>query len=215
MRIVDIKEMTFPISSRIRNSVIDFSEMTISLVALVSDQRIDGVPVIGFGFNSNGRYGQAGILRERFFPRIQNAKPSELVEHGNSNFSPAAISAKILSNEKPGGHGDRSVAAGVIDMAVWDLVAKLERKPLWSVLRERYRPNTTVEQRVWVYAAGGYYYGESDTSQVRDELLRYVDLGYRQVKMKIGGVSLHEDLVRIEAVLSALPSGCRLAVDAN
>jgi D(-)-tartrate dehydratase len=35
-----------------------------------------------------------------------------------------------MTNEKPGGHGERSVAVGTLDMAVWDAVAKVEEKPL-------------------------------------------------------------------------------------
>ena len=78
MRIVDIREKTFPISSPIRNAYIDFSKMTLSLVAVVTDVVRDGRPVVGYGFNSNGRYGQGTMMRERFIPRVLEADPRTL-----------------------------------------------------------------------------------------------------------------------------------------
>src|ERR1017187_10502678 len=80
VRIVDVREVTKPISSPIRNAYIDFSKMTTSLVAVVTDVVRDGRPVVGYGFNSNGRYGQGGLIRERFAPRILEAKPATLLD---------------------------------------------------------------------------------------------------------------------------------------
>jgi hypothetical protein len=61
--------------------------------------------------------------------------------------------ATMMTNEKPGGHGERSVAVGTIDMAVWDAVAKIEGKPLYQLLAERYG-NGKPNRKVFVYAAG-------------------------------------------------------------
>ena len=66
VRITDVREITKPISSPIRNAYIDFTKMTTSLVAVVTDVKRDGKRVVGYGFNSNGRYGQGGLIRERF-----------------------------------------------------------------------------------------------------------------------------------------------------
>jgi L-alanine-DL-glutamate epimerase-like enolase superfamily enzyme len=119
-----------------------------------------------------------------------------------------------MINEKPGGHGERSVAVGVLDMAVWDAVAKIEGKPLYRLLAERYREGE-VDETVFVYAAGGYYYPGKDLTALQDEMRGYLNLGYRVVKLKIGGESLSEDRRRIEAVLEVVGSGRNLAVDAN
>ena len=75
MRIVDVREKTAPIASPIRNAYIDFSKMTASVVAVVTDVVRDGKPVVGYGFNSNGRYAQGVLLRERFIPRLLEADP--------------------------------------------------------------------------------------------------------------------------------------------
>jgi len=214
MKIIDIREQTLPISSPIRNAYIDFSKMTLSLVAVITDVIRDGKPVVGYGFNSNGRYGQGMLMRERFIPRVLQAAPESLLNDAGDNLDPHRIWKCLYTNEKPGGHGERSVAIGTIDMAVWDAVAKIAEKPLFQLLADQYG-NGQVNQKIFVYAAGGYYYPGKDDSQLKDEMRSYLDRGYNVVKMKIGGASLSEDLRRIESVLSVLKDGQQLAVDAN
>ncbi len=214
MKIVDIRESTRPIQSDIRNAFIDFSKMTLSLVAVVTDVIRDGRPVVGYGFNSNGRYGQGGLIRERFAPRVLQADPVRLLNDAGDNLDPHRIWSAMMTNEKPGGHGERSVAVGTIDMAVWDAVAKIAGLPLHEYLARHYGTGQA-NPRVFVYAAGGYYYPGKDLDALRREMAGYLDRGYSVVKMKIGGASLAEDCARIEAVLSLLGPGRQLAVDAN
>ena len=214
MRITAIHETVAPISSDIRNAYIDFSKMTASVVAVVTDVKRNGKRVVGYGFNSNGRYAQSGLLRERFIPRIMGAEARSLLNDAGDNLDPHRIWACAMANEKPGGHGERSVAVGVLDMAVWDAVAKIEGKPLYRVLGERYRGGD-VDDKVFVYAAGGYYYPGKNVQALQDEMKKYLDLGYSVVKIKIGGESLADDLRRIEAVIKVVGSGKNLAVDAN
>ncbi len=145
MKIIDIRESTRPIKSNIRNAYIDFSKMTLSLVAVVTDVVRDGKPVIGYGFNSNGRYGQGALMRERFIPRVLEADPASLLDDARrDNLDPHKVWATMMTNEKPGGHGERSVAVGTIDMAVWDAVAKIDGMPLLPAagrsLRQRRTP---------------------------------------------------------------------------
>jgi L-alanine-DL-glutamate epimerase-like enolase superfamily enzyme len=212
MKIVELRERTLPIASSIANAYIDFSQMTLSLVALVTDVVRDGRRVVGYGFNSNGRYGQGGLIRERFAPRLLAADPNSLLDATGENLDPDHVWAALMKNEKPGGHGERSVAVGTIDMAVWDAVAKIAGKPLFLLLAERH--GLTADPRVFVYAAGGYYYPGKDTGALRREMRSYVDRGYTVVKMKIGA-GLEEDRARIEAVLDELGDEAQLAVDAN
>ncbi len=213
MRITGIADIVVPISSSIRNAYIDFSQMTASVVAIFTDAMRDGKPVVGFGFNSNGRYAPQGLLHERFIPRLKAAKPEEIVD-AKGLIDPAKCWDVMMSNEKPGGHGERSVAVGVLDMALWDALAKAEGVPLWRLLADRYN-NGQADQAAWVYAAGGYYYPDKDISALEDEMKRYLDLGYSCVKMKIGGAPLADDIKRIEAVLKLVGKGENLCVDVN
>jgi len=203
-----------PIKSEICNAYIDFSQMTVSVLALVTDVIRQGKPVVGFGFNSNGRYAPSGLLRDRFIPRLKAAAPEALVDESGENLDPVRVWNVVMRNEKPGGHGERSVAVGVLDMAVWDAVAKIAGLPLFRLLADRFRGGV-FDDRVFIYAAGGYYYPDKDLSALQNEMQGYLDLGYSAVKIKIGGTLLSEDLRRIEAVLKILKTSDQLAVDAN
>ncbi|CAI1145936.1 mandelate racemase/muconate lactonizing enzyme family protein [Serratia fonticola] len=213
MRITDVVEITKPIASPIRNAYIDFSKMTTSLVAVVTDVVVDGRRVVGYGFNSNGRYGQGGLIRERFRDRILQAEPDSLLNPRGDNLDPHRVWQAMMINEKPGGHGERSVAVGTLDMAIWDATAKIAGKPLFRLLEDM--KGTVANPRVFVYAAGGYYYPGKDLTALRQEMRSYLDRGYNVVKMKIGGAPLEEDRRRIEAVLQEIGHEARLAVDAN
>jgi L-alanine-DL-glutamate epimerase-like enolase superfamily enzyme len=214
MRITAIADIVVPISSAIANAYIDFSQMTASVVAIFTDAVRDGKPVVGFGFNSNGRYAPQGLLRERFIRRLKNAKPDDIVDDRDL-LDPFKCWTAMMKNEKPGGHGERSVAVGVLDMALWDAVSKAEGVPLWRLLADRYN-NGHADRTAWVYAAGGYYYPEKDIQGLQDEMKHYLDLGYSTVKMKIGGVPLKDDLKRIEAALKVVGGkGENLCVDVN
>ena len=200
MRITAIRETTVPIKSQIANAYIDFSKMTCSLVAVTTDVMREGKPVTGFGFSSNGRYAAGAIMAERMIPRLLRAPPDTLLDPASGMLDPFRCWDRMMTNEKPGGHGERSVAVGTIDMAIWDAVAKIAGVPLWRLLADRYRDGVA-DKSVWVYAAGGYYHPGKGLDGLRDEMKGYRDLGYVDFKLKIGGAPLAEDLERIEAVI--------------
>ena len=214
MKIIEIQEKTFSISSEIKNAYISFAKMDCSVVALKSDVKINGEDVVGYGFHSNGRYAVSELLKKRFIPRLNEAEEKDLINDEGTNFSPEKIWKVLMQNEKPGGHGERSTAVGTIDMAVWDLVSKIEQVPLYEHLAKKYG-NGKHTNKIFVYAAGGYYYPGKDIPMLMDEMKSYLDLGFTTVKMKIGGVPLKEDLKRIESVLKLVGDGNNLCVDAN
>lgn len=214
MQITDIKEARVSIASDIANAYISFARMDVSILAIYTDVKVDGQQVVGYGFNSNGRYAQSGLLRERFLPRLREADSASLLDDTGHNLDPFKVWETVMADEKPGGHGERSVAVGIIDMAVWDIVAKVENKPLAQLLAERFGDGE-VDQRVSVYAAGGYYYPGKEVRGLQQEMRDYLDMGYVATKMKIGGVPLKEDLLRVEAALEVVGEASCLAVDAN
>ena len=214
MRITAIHETAAPIKSTIANAYIDFSRMTCSLVAVVTDVIRDGKPVTGFGFSSNGRYAAGAIMRERMIPRLLEAPQGSLLDPATGLLDPFRCWDVMMTNEKPGGHGERSVAVGTIDMAIWDALAKIEGVPLWRLLADRYRDGRA-DPDVWVYAAGGYYQPEKGIDGLVDEVKSYRDMGYVDFKLKIGGASLAEDQKRIAAVIEVAGDPSHVAVDAN
>jgi L-alanine-DL-glutamate epimerase-like enolase superfamily enzyme len=213
MRIVDIRETAIPLKSQLANSSFDFSEMTTSVVAVITDVVRDGRPVAGFAFNSTGRYACGAQMRERFIPRIRAAKPDALLD-AEGNLDPAKILACMMQREKAGGHSERSIAIGTIEVAVWDAVAKIADKPLHRLLAERFN-GRRVADKVFCYVGGGWYWPGQTIGDLQDEMRHHLDAGYTMVKMKVGGLPLADDVKRVEAVKSILPARAQLAVDAN
>ncbi len=213
MKIIDIRETSVPLNSTLANSSIDFSEMTTSVVAVITDVVRGGKPICGFAFNSTGRYACGAQMRARFIPRVLKAPPASLLDDAG-NFAPEKILAVMMQNEKSGGHSERSVGIGTIEVAVWDAVAKIADKPLHVLLAERFNGGK-IAQKVFCYVGGGWYAPGKTTKDLQDEMRRHLDAGYTMVKMKVGGMALADDLARVEAVKSILPKGAQLAVDAN
>ena len=214
MRIVDIREAAIPLKSKLANSSFDFSEMTTSVVAVITDVIREGKPVCGFAFNSTGRYAVGAQMRERFIPRIMKAAPDTLLNANGTNLDPDKILAVMLRREKIGGDAERSIGIGTIDVAVWDAVAKIENKPLHAVLAERFSGGK-IPSSVFCYVGGGWYWPGQTIKDLQDEMRRHLDAGYAMVKMKVGGLPLDEDVRRLEAVMQVVGFGDRLAVDAN
>jgi L-alanine-DL-glutamate epimerase-like enolase superfamily enzyme len=214
MRITDIRETAIPLKSDLKNSSFDFSEMTTSIVAVITDVVRGGRPVAGFAFNSTGRYACGAQMRERFIPRLLCADPAALLDDSGGNFDPAHAAAVMSAREKIGGDAERSVPIGTIEVALWDAVAKIADQPLHRVLADRYRDGQ-LPDRVFCYVGGGWYRPGQTIADLQDEMRRHLASGYTMVKMKVGGLPLAEDCRRIEAVLKVLGHEHRLAVDAN
>jgi L-alanine-DL-glutamate epimerase-like enolase superfamily enzyme len=213
MRIVDIRETAIPLKSNLSNSSFDFTEMTTSVVAVVTDVVRAGKPICGFAFNSTGRYACGAAMRARFIPRILAAKPDRLLDRAGL-LDPAKILACMMQREKAGGHSERSIAIGTIEVAVWDALAKIADKPLYRLLAERFNGGK-VPSSVFCYVGGGWYWPGQTIRDLQDEMRRHLDAGYTLVKMKVGGLPLADDLRRLEAVLQVVGGGEHLAVDAN
>jgi D(-)-tartrate dehydratase len=214
MRITDIRETSIALNSTLKNSSIDFSEMTTSVVAVITDVMRGGKPVTGFAFNSTGRYACGAQMRARFIPRLLKAPPESLLDPAGDNLDPAKCVAVMMRNEKSGGHSERSIGIGTIEVAIWDAVAKIADKPLHALLAERHNDGK-VPTKCFVYVGGGWYAPGKGIPELCDEMKRHLDAGYTMVKMKVGGAPLADDMRRIEAVKAILPKGAELAVDAN
>jgi L-alanine-DL-glutamate epimerase-like enolase superfamily enzyme len=214
MRIVDIREKAIPLRSSLRNSSFDFSEMTTSIVAVITDVVRDGRPVVGFAFNSTGRYACGAQMRARFIPRILAADPDSLLDEAGTNLSPEKILAAMMQREKSGGHSERSIPIGTIEVAVWDAVAKIAGEPLHRLLARRFNGGRTAA-KVFCYVGGGWYWPGQTIADLQEEMRRHLGAGYTMVKMKVGGLPLAEDVRRVEAVLEVVRAPHTLAVDAN
>jgi len=202
MRIVGIRERSVDIS-RYADPAIPSGGLTTSIVAVTTDVIRHGRPIVGYGFSSMGRFAQSGLIRERFAPRLLQA----------GEVDPLSAWAAMMKGEKPGGHGERCVAVGTLDMALWDAAAKIEDLPLHALLRQRFG-QPAMAASVDTYASGGYPYPSDDLHRLKEELKRLRDLGHRRAKIKIGASPLAQDLLRIETACRVFDRPGHLAVDA-
>jgi len=214
LKITEIREIAVPLRSTLRNSVFDFSEMTTSVVAVHTDVVRAGKPVIGYAFNSTGRYACGEQMRSRLIPRIMKIDPDALLDESGNNLDPAKILACMMQREKPGGHTERSVAIGTIEVAVWDAVAKIADKPLHALLAERFNDGK-IQTEVTCYVGGGWYAPGKGIPELQAEIRSRLDDGYRVMKIKVGGAPLDEDLRRLDAAIEVMGGSSSLAVDAN
>jgi L-alanine-DL-glutamate epimerase-like enolase superfamily enzyme len=219
MKIVAIHEATLPIGSAMRNASIAFDQMTASALVIRTDQSIGGEALVGLAFDSIGRYGKGGLLRERFIPRLLAAPPRELLdEHGH--IDPSRCQAVLMRGEKQGGHGERPGAVGLLDAALWDLRAKQQGLPLWQCLRHSTGPMDTpaaaaTPPRIATYASCGHFTDNPDPQALRDEVAQCLAWGYTIVKIKLSGRDAKLDAQRIASALSAGLPASHLAVDLN
>jgi L-alanine-DL-glutamate epimerase-like enolase superfamily enzyme len=211
MRITAIHETTVPIASAMRNASIAFDAMTASALAIETDCRVDGEPVVGYAFDSIGRYGKSALLRERFLPRLLAADPASL-QDASGLIDPTRAAQVCMQNEKAGGHGERPGAIALIEAALWDARAKAMGQPLWRVLAST-EGATARTPAIATYGSCGHFRPGESLDGLKAEVNRALEAGYRLVKIKVGGV-LPDDLHRIEAALSVTGAGC-LAVDVN
>src|SRR6266446_752950 len=174
MRIVDIRELSLPIS-RYADPSVPSGGLTTSMVAVITDVTRDGKPIVGYGFSSMGRFAQGGLIRERFAPRLLSA----------GDVEPLSAWTAMMKGEKPGGHGERCVAVGTLDMALWDAAAKIADLPLHALLKKTFGDRGGAND-LTAYASGGYLYPDNDLCRLGDELRAFRDSGYRNAKIKIG-----------------------------
>ena len=213
MRIVAINERTVRLTAAARSANVSFDDMTATALAVHTDVRRNGKALVGLAFDSIGRYDHGGLLRDRFMPRLMSAAPEQYAGE-DGGIDPFRAWTIVMKNEKPGGHGERCGAVGLIDAALWDLGAKRADEPLWSQL-SKLDEGRSANPTVNVYASGGHYRPSNDVESLCDDVRRAIAQGHRRFKIKIGGAELQADLRRIESVLAVLEPNMSLAVDAN
>jgi len=215
MRIISVKESTIPLGSDKENAAISFQAMTAS--AVVVEIETSRGRFKGLGFSSYGRYGHGGLLQERFIPRLLNITDEIIGETSIQQM--ANVWDVLMTNEKEGGHGERSGAVGVLETAIWDAVAKSEDLPLWALLERdvgHSGSNGLPAGKTAIYASGGHYRsGSSDAAEVEEEAKQGLEAGYGWFKLKVGGATQAIDMARIEAAVKAAGSPNLIAVDAN
>jgi L-alanine-DL-glutamate epimerase-like enolase superfamily enzyme len=151
--------------------------------------------VTGLGYTYGAAAG-ARIVGDALAPLIEGEDPFAIPRH----------SARMAAQVRNIGYaGIAATAISAVDVALWDLKARLFGLPLADLLGVR-------RDAVAIYGSGGFT--TYDTGRLRDQLCSWVeDLGCRWVKMKIGA-RLDDDPDRVEAA-AAVVGEAKLMVDAN
>lgn len=161
----------------------------------------------GWGFTVNSPYGNSArfivaAIEELLAPVLVGSNPVEIERLWAEMWGQTLMLGR---------RGAVARAISAIDVALWDMLAKAFGRPLADLLG-RFR------SRVPVYASGGYYYSEDpavDLERLTEEETRNMELGFKAVKIKIGGFSAAHDRERVLRVLEIVGPGVRVAVDAN
>jgi L-alanine-DL-glutamate epimerase-like enolase superfamily enzyme len=99
-------------------------------------------------------------------------------------------------------------AIAAVDIALWDIKGKAANMPVYKLLGG-------TRNTVPCYVTGGYYQDDKTISDLVQECETYVDIGYNAIKLKIGHISVEEDVARVKAVREAVGSGVDLMLDIN
>lgn len=213
MRITEVRAKTVRVDTNMFNARGARVNSAATVLAAITDVVRNGRPVIGFSYSATGFQPPTHQLEERFIPKLLQMGEEDLNLDARY-FDPAATLKAFKKNEKLGGDGERATAIGTIECALWDIVAKLAQVPVYQLVADRYNGGKVTEM-VECYVGGGWYSPGKGTDALRAEIQRYLNMGYRTVKIKVGGAPLTEDLKRVEAALSVVGDPQRLAVDAN
>lgn len=188
-------------SARFYSSQAVFPERKSLLVRIQTDAGIEG-------WGEGGQWGPAepvqSCIRDVAAPRLLGRDPLDR----------AVIWHDLYSWTRDFGQkGTWVEAISAIDIALWDIAGRHLGQPVHQLLGGGFRDSVSA------YATGCYYRGESpmqlSLDDLEDEARSYVDAGYRIVKMKVGLLSVADDLERVRVVREAIGPACELLVDAN
>lgn len=198
MRIIDVNYHVLDFgrrSMRLRNSTLDFTTQAAYVIEIQTSEGITGYALTA----NRGAYGGRELVEGPIRDALLGQDPRNIKQLWN----------RVVSGwRKPVSAGSIVTAAAGVDIALWDILGKVADLPLVTLLGGS-------RDRVPVYAAGGYYAEGKGVDDLAAEMLRYLDLGYTSVKMKVGGASMAEDVERVGAVRAAVGPAIQLKIDAN
>ncbi len=161
------------------------------------------------GWGEGGQYGPgepvAACVDHVLAPRLIGRDPTE----------PVRIWEELYAFSRDfGQRGTYIEAISAIDIALWDLAGQAAGLPVWKMLGGRFR------DRVTAYATGCYYPenfrdAPAMLNALEQEVSAYADSGFGFLKVKIGLLSLEQDLERLRLIRETVGPGIGLMVDAN
>jgi len=188
---VCVEEYSWPRAKPITNGKHTYTHTGLGLVKIETDEGICGI-----GLGATGVIGRATV--EHLTPLLIGEDPINVER----------IWHKLWVPKLTGRRGLTTRAISAIDIGLWDIRAKVAGLPLYKLLGG-YR------DRVPTYVAGGYYEEGKGLKELAAEMVENVEMGARAVKMKVGALSIREDVERVKTVREAIGPDVKLLLDAN
>ena len=170
------------------------SARTVDVLKIETDEGITGW---GEGYVGAG----GGFVKQHFGDMLIGADPL------NRNALWQQMFARVYNGNNAGGFAGSAISA--VDTALWDIAGKASGMSVSELLGGRIR------DKVAVYATGLYYTEGEFPTRLLDEATRYVELGFKGMKTKVGGLPIAEDVRRVAAIRKTIGDDIRLMVDAN
>jgi len=193
MKITDVTSESYrwPRHKPISNGLHTYTHSGLGLVKIHTDEG-----TIGVGVSATNNIIRATV--DHLKPDLIGEDPIDVERLWHKMWVPKLVGRRGLTT--------RAIAG--IDIALWDLRAKVAGMPLYKMLGG-------FRNRMPTYVAGGYYEDGKGLKELQQEMLDNVELGAKAVKMKIGAVPIREDVERVKAVREAIGPDVSLLVDAN
>ena len=168
---------------------------------LVKVRSSDGVEGIGFSYvgNAGGRIMSVAV-EDLLAPLLLGQQSTRVEGLWEEMYREALLHGRS---------GSVMRAISALDMALWDLNARLVELPLYRYL------GCWTTTSVPAYASGGYYLDGKTPQHLGEELAAYVRSGFKAVKMKVGRLGLAEEEARVQAAREAIGADILLMLDAN
>ncbi len=154
---------------------------------------------VGWGEGCGGAAN--ALIHQTFAPLLLGADPTNRIGLWQAMFG------SVYNANQAVGIGGNAISA--VDIALWDIAGKVLDAPVCDLLGGRMR------DKVAAYATGLYYTEGEFPNRLLDEARGYVDLGFKGMKTKVGGLPLDEDVARVTAIREAIGPDIQLMVDAN
>ncbi len=198
---VETDVLRFPPGKPFSDAIHDFGPDRGGVVLrILTNAGITGWAYSSFGMMGGGPKVVETILQQEIKPVLTGKDPA----------FPKRLRAELYSAlEYHGVQGVTQFALAATDIALWDIIGKIARQPVYKILGA-YR------ERMPAYAMNGWYYpNDADLSQFKRSIQSALEEGFRAVKIKVGRGSIDEDINRIKAAKELCGKDRRVMVDAN
>jgi D-galactarolactone cycloisomerase len=202
--------LSAPLPQPVRTSTHRITQVSEVIVKLTTDSGLVGIGEAHGPFLFQGADGLRNVNRilQTITPLVVGRDPFETEAIWQDLF---ALTYTAVRGIAPLAREQRVLvtAMSAIDIALWDLKGKAIGRPVHALLGGALRP------RIPAYVTGFYYRDNEKPDDVVREAAMYTELGYRTIKVKVGGLTPEADAERVGRIRKAVGNDVAIMLDAN